>query len=89
MAASQLKKFSVLVWDHEAASSSLATRIMRSVLIGFENPIKDTPLFSLKSHSAICVEAAETIRIVLTGGNYCDSIEAQTIAIVQLNERIG
>ncbi len=34
-----------LVRDQEAGSSSLLTPTMRSVLIGFENPIKDTPFF--------------------------------------------
>ena len=35
------------VWELEAASSSLATRTMRSVLIGSEYPTKDTPHFLL------------------------------------------
>jgi len=40
----QTKARSVL-WELDAASSSLATPTMRSVLIGFEYPIKDTLLF--------------------------------------------
>ena len=36
-----------MVRDHEAASSSLATPTMRSVLIGSEYPTKDTPHFLL------------------------------------------
>ena len=34
-----------MVRDHEAVSSNLATRTMRSVLIGFEYPVTDTPYF--------------------------------------------
>lgn len=34
-----------MVRDHKAAGSSPATPTMRSVFVGFEYPIKDTPFF--------------------------------------------
>ena len=35
--------------DHEAVGSNPATRTMRSVLIGFEHPTKDTLLFCVEN----------------------------------------
>ena len=45
------KKFSVPVWDHEAAGSKPVTRTMQSVLIGSENPVMDALLFYFPKNS--------------------------------------
>ena len=34
-----------LLWEQDAAGSNPVTRTMRSVLIGFDNPVMDTPHF--------------------------------------------
>ena len=45
------KKFSSTVWEQDAAGSSPVTRTMRSVIIGFEYPVMDTPHFYFPQNS--------------------------------------
>ena len=46
-----------LVRVQEAAGSNPATPTMRSVLIGFDNPVMDTPHFFCEVHTAISAGA--------------------------------
>ena len=65
-----------MVRDHEAASSSLATPTMRSVLIGSEYPVMDTPHFlcSKTGHAFFAEQAAffDTKELDLAPGELVD-----------------
>lgn len=56
------KKFGSSVWEQAKAGSTPVTRTMRSVLIGFEYPVTDTPHFYFlkNSYSDLCRGVADS-----------------------------